>query len=111
MKFDMGATTLSALTRQTQGSTEDLGALIQQLVASVAPIEHTFQGAGRARFDAFKAGADAITAELNASLAAIVGGQAGMATAFAESDSQMSDNAAAATASADFDAARFGARA
>jgi uncharacterized protein YukE len=111
VKFDMGATTLSALTRQTQGATEDLGALIQQLIASVAPIESTFQGAGRARFDAFKVNADAITAELNASLAAIVGGQAGMATAFAESDSQMSDNAATATASADFDAARFGARA
>jgi uncharacterized protein YukE len=110
MKFDMGATTLSTLTMQTQGATDDLGALIQQLIASVAPIEHTFQGAGRARFDAFKANADAITAELNSALAAIVGGQSGMATAFAESDGQMGDNAAAAAASADFDAARFGAR-
>lgn len=110
MKFDMGATTLSTLTQQTQGATDDLGALIQQLIASVAPIEHTFQGAGRARFDAFKANADAITAELNGALGAIVGGQSGMATAFAESDSQMGDNAGTAAASADFDSARFGAR-
>ena len=41
----------------------------------------------------------------------LVGGQAGMATAFAEGDSQMADNATAASSSADFDAARFGARA
>jgi uncharacterized protein YukE len=110
MKFDMGASTLSALTQQTQGVTEDLGALIQQLIASVAPIEHTFQGAGRARFDAFKANADAITAELNGALGAIVGGQSGMAVAFAESDSQMGDNATTALGAADFDSARFGAR-
>ena len=110
MKFDMGATTLSTLTQQTQGATDDLGALIQQLIASVAPIEHTFQGAGRAGFDAFKANADAITAELNGALGAIVGGQGGMAVAFAESDSQMGDNASTAAASADFDSARFGAR-
>ena len=111
MKFDMGATTLSSLTRQTQGATEDLGGLIQQLIASVEPIASTFQGNGKARFDAFKANADAITVELNSALAAIVGGQAGMATAFAESDSQMGDNAGTAMASTDFDAARFGTRA
>lgn len=108
MRFDMGSATLSTLTQQTQGAGDDLGALIQQLIASVAPIESTFQGQGRARFDAFKANADQVTADLNSALAAIVGGQSGMSVAFVQGDQEMSDTAATAQASADFDSARFG---
>lgn len=72
MKFDMGAQTLGALTQQTQGASDDLGGLITQLIAAAEPLEGRFNGAGRAGFDAFKANADAITAELNGALAAIL---------------------------------------
>ena len=111
MKFDVGVDTLSTLTRQTQGSSDDLGGLIKQLIASVTPLEATFQGAGRAQFDAFKARADQITADLNGALGAILGGQTGMNTSIATGVGEMSDNAAQASGTANFDAARFGARA
>ncbi|WP_306316737.1 MULTISPECIES: hypothetical protein [unclassified Streptomyces] len=39
MKFDMGSTTLSTLTKSTSGSSDDLGALIQQLTAAAQPLE------------------------------------------------------------------------
>lgn len=109
MKFDMGAQTLTALTQRTQGSTEDLGALIRQLIAAAEPLQGSFNGAGRAAFDAFKANADATTAELNGALAAILGGQSGMNTSFVQGDTEMADNATSAQGSANFDAARFGA--
>ncbi len=107
MKFDMGAQTLSGLARQTQGASEDLGSLIRQLIVAAEPLEGNFNGAGRQAFDAFKASADATTADLNAALAAILGGQGGMDTAFVSGDSEMADNATSAQGSANFDAARF----
>jgi uncharacterized protein YukE len=108
MKFDMGQNTLSTLVNRTQGSHDDLGALITQLIAAAEPLEGRFNGAGRQAFDAFKHNADQITADLNGALAAILGGQSGMDTAFVTGDSEMADNAATATGSANFDAARFG---
>lgn len=107
MKFDMGQATLSSLTRQTQGSSEDLGSLIQQLIVAAEPLQGNFNGAGRAAFDGFKANADAITAELNSALGAILGGQSGMDSAFGQGDTEMADNASSAQGSANFDAARF----
>ncbi|MPZ64124.1 MAG: hypothetical protein GEU83_00885 [Pseudonocardiaceae bacterium] len=107
MKFDMGSTTLSSLSKQTQGSSEDLGALIQQLIVAAEPLQGRFNGAGRAAFDSFKANADSITADLNGALAAIVGGQSGMDTAFVQGDTEMADNASSAQGAANFDAARF----
>lgn len=109
MKFDMGAQTLSSLTQQTQGSSEDLGALIQQLIAAAEPLEGNFNGAGRAAFDSFKANADLITADLNGALGAILSGQSGMNQSFSQGDVEMSDNANQAAGSANFDAARFSA--
>lgn len=109
MKFDMGWETLSILTKESQGSSEDLGSLIQQLISAVAPLQGKFNGNGRAMFDNFKARADDITADLNGSLGAIVGGQSGMDTAFVQGDQDMSDNACSTEASANFEAARFGA--
>jgi uncharacterized protein YukE len=108
MKFDMGAQTLGTLTQQTQGASDDLGTLIQQLIACVDPLEGNFNGAGRAQFDAFKANADQITADLNGALSAILGGQSGMNQAFGMGDTEMADNASSASGSANFDAARFG---
>jgi hypothetical protein len=107
MKFDMGASTLSTLTQQTQGSSDDLGGLIRQLVVAAAPLEGKFNGAGRAAFDSFKSRTDEITAELNMSLGAIIRGQSGMDTSFVTGDIEMSDNARSAEGSASFDSARF----
>lgn len=107
MQFDMGAQTLSNLARRTQGAGDDLGTLIQQLIVAAEPLQGRFNGAGRAAFDAFKANADHITADLNSSLRAILGGQAGMDSAFAQGDAEMSDNATSAQGAANFDAARF----
>ncbi len=107
MKFDMGQGTLSSLARQTQGSSEDLGSLIGQLIVAAEPLEGNFNGAGRVRFDAFKANADAITGELNGALGAILGGQSGMDQAFGQGDTEMADNASQGLGSANFDAARF----
>jgi hypothetical protein len=107
VKFDMGQSTLSTLTKQSHGSSNDLGTLIKQLVAAAEPLEGKFNGTGRAAFDAFKARSDQITAELNSSLSAIIGGQTGMDKAFGQGDHDMADNARATEQSAGFDAARF----
>lgn len=110
MKFDMGATTLSDLTKKTTGSSEDLGVLIKQLVAAADPLEGKFNGAGKAAFDSFKSRADSITSDLNGSLRAILGGQTGMDRSFGTGDEEQASNAHQNMGSANFDAARFGAR-
>ncbi|MEV7724350.1 hypothetical protein ACIRP0_24430 [Streptomyces sp. NPDC101733] len=110
MKFDMGSTTLSELGKATGGSSEDLGTLIKLLIAAADPLEGKFNGAGRAAFDSFKQRSDAITGELNASLRAIIGGQSGMDTSFVAGDHEQADQAHQNMGSANFDAARFGAR-
>ncbi|WP_353941173.1 hypothetical protein ABII15_05695 [Streptomyces sp. HUAS MG91] len=107
MKFDMGSTTLATLTKSTSGSSDDLGALIQQLIAAAQPLEGKFNGEGKAMFDAFKAHSDEITAALNGSLSSILGGQSGMDTAFGTGDQEQSDNAQQNMSAANFDAARF----
>jgi uncharacterized protein YukE len=109
MKFDMGRTTLSTLTQQSQGSSDDLATLIQALIAAAAPLEGKFNGAGRAMFDNFKARSDQVTADLNAALGSIVTGQVGMDTSFQQGDQDMADNASSSEGAANFDAARFGA--
>ncbi|GAA1706060.1 hypothetical protein [Streptomyces yatensis] len=110
MKFDMGSSTLSTLTSQTSGSSDDLGALIRQLVAAAQPLEGRFNGAGKAAFDQFKRNADEITAALNGSLRDILGGQSGMEKAFGSGDVESADNARQTMAAANFDAARFNGR-
>jgi len=110
MKFDMGATTLGDLAKNTAGASDDLGVLIRQLVAAADPLEGRFNGAGRAAFDSFKARADAITNDLNSSLRAILGGQSGMNNSFVTGDQEQESNAQHTMSAANFDAARFGAR-
>ncbi|PRY62825.1 hypothetical protein BCF74_10332 [Knoellia remsis] len=111
MKFDMGSSTLSTLSSGTEGSHQDLGSLVLRLVAAAEPLEGKFNGAGRAAFDAFKARSDEVAADLNTSLGAILQGQGGMDVAFQTGDQEASDNAMRAQGSANFDGARFGARA
>ncbi|WP_286256456.1 hypothetical protein [Streptomyces graminofaciens] len=110
MKFDMGATTLAELGKSTLGSSDDLGGLIQLLIAAAEPLEGKFNGSGKAAFDSFKNRADEITGDLNSSLAAILGGQSGMDNAFGTGDVETQDNAHTNMGQANFDAARFGAR-
>lgn len=110
MKFDMGSTTLTDLGRSTSGSVDDLGTLIRLLIQSAEPLEGKFNGAGKAAFDAFKLHADEITSELNGALNAILGGQSGMDTAFGTGDEELESNAQQNMGTANFDAARFGAR-
>ncbi|WP_406428850.1 hypothetical protein [Streptomyces sp. NBC_01589] len=110
MKFDMGAQVLSNLTSKSRGSSDDLGTLIRQLVQAAAPLEGKFNGAGRVAFDSFKNRSDEITAALNGSLSALLGGQSGMEQAFGSGDQEQGDNARQQMGSANFDAARFGGR-
>ncbi|MFG3495853.1 hypothetical protein [Streptomyces sp. NPDC047928] len=110
MKFDMGAQVLSTLRSQSQGSSTDLGVLINQLVQAAAPLEGKFHGSGKVAFDSFKMRADEISKALNGSLAAILGGQAGMDAAFGSGDTEQGDNARTQMSAANFDAARFSGR-
>jgi hypothetical protein len=107
MKFDMGAQTLSTLVKGSRGSSDDLGVLIRQLVEAAQPLEGKFNGAGRVAFDRFKLRADGVAKELNGSLAAIVGGQSGMDSAFGSGDQEQGENARRQMAAANFDGARF----
>ncbi|WP_416444880.1 hypothetical protein AB3K78_15940 [Leucobacter sp. HNU] len=103
----MGSETLSQLTKKTSSSNDDLGALVKQLVQAGEPLEGNFNGAGRAAFDRFKAQSDQVAAELNAALAAVLGGIAGMDLSFKEGDQDMSDQTRQTESSVSFDAARF----
>ncbi|QKW06209.1 hypothetical protein HUT18_07120 [Streptomyces sp. NA04227] len=107
MKFDMGSTTLSDLGKSTLGSTDDLGTLIQQLIAAAEPLEGKFNGTGKVAFDSFKLRADEITGALNGSLSSILGGQSGMDVAFGTGDQEQGDNAHQNMGAANFDGARF----
>jgi uncharacterized protein YukE len=107
MRFDMSSHTLPTLIRRTQGSHEDLGSLIRQLIAAAEPLEGKFNGAGKAAFDKFKAHADEITADLNSAVRSILGGQHGMNTSFVDGDQTMATSAHKAEGGADFTGATF----
>ncbi|MEU2389455.1 hypothetical protein [Streptomyces sp. NPDC007369] len=107
MKFDMGATVLTTLMSKSRTSSTDLGTLIRLLLNAAQPLEGKFNGQGKVAFDSFKVRADGITKELNASLAAILGGQSGMEKAFSSGDQEQGENARSQMSSANFDAARF----
>lgn len=109
MKFAMGAGTLSALTKKTSTSTEDLGALVRELAEAGAPLEGKFNGAARAAFDQFKGRTDVIAVEITSALAGVLSGIAGMDKAFAEGDVEGSDEIRATQAGVSFESARFGA--
>ncbi len=99
MKFDLGAQTTPA--RKAEGAGDDLGGLIMQLIAAAEPLKEEFSGAGRAAFDSFTSDADAITEDLDSSLAVILGGRSGTTTWFDEDDTESADNARSGQGSAD----------
>ena len=111
MRFDMGSQTLPTLMTRTQGSHEDLGTLIRQLIAAAEPLEGKFNGAAKAAFDQFKLRGDQITADLNSAVASILGGQQGMNTSFVEGDQTMADTSRSTEGAANFDSASFRLRA
>ena len=106
--FDMGAETLSSLTKQTSHEQQDLGQLVREFVTAVEPLEGVFQGSGRAKFDEFKLRADEVANELNRGLGQIVEGQSGMDLAFKTGDQELADNSSGAQSMAQFGAANFG---
>jgi hypothetical protein len=52
-RWDHGEQTLVTLARGTQGSTQDLGTLVKQLIQAAEPLRGKFNGAGKAAFDNF----------------------------------------------------------
>lgn len=107
MTFDMGAQTLSHLTTATSSASDDLGSNVRALYDAAAPLESKFNGEGRSAFDRFKADTDEIATELNAALAAVLGGIDGQNTAFLDGEQQMAEETGAAYSGSAFDAARF----
>ena len=108
MKFDIGANTLSTLTKKTSTSSDNLGSLVKQLAVAADPLEGKFNGSARAAFDSFKAHTDEIATDINAALSAVLGGISGMDTAFTQGENEMVEATHSAESSSDFDAARFG---
>jgi uncharacterized protein YukE len=106
-RWDQGQQTLVTLARGTQGSTQELGTLVKQLIEAAQPLAGKFNGAGKAAFDNFKAHADQITADLNTGLGSVNTGQVGMEKAFSMGDQTMADDAQSRMSSANFDAAKF----
>ena len=106
MKFAMGAETLSQLSTATTGASDDLGALVRELLVSAEPLQGRFNGAGRAAFDQFKDHTDEIADELNAALRAVLGGIDGQNTAFVQGEQQMVEETRASHAGAGFESAR-----
>jgi uncharacterized protein YukE len=106
-RWDQGQHTLVTLARGTQGSAQELGTLVKQLIAAAEPLAGKFNGAGKAAFDNFKAHADQITADLSAGLGSVNTGQIGMEKAFSTGDQTMADDAQSRMSSANFDAAKF----
>lgn len=111
MKFQMGADTLTAHTKQTANAGDELTALVRELAQSAEPLEGQFRGAARVAFDDFKAKTDEIAVELGSSLNAMLEGIGSMNTAFLQGEQTQVDEISAAKGSSSFDAARFGARA
>lgn len=107
LKFSMGSDVLTQLTQKTSTAGDDLGALVRELAESAAPLEGTFNGAGRTAFDNFKMNVDGIAVELNSALASVLTGIQGQNRAFLEGEQQMSDETSGSQASVSFDAARF----
>lgn len=107
MKFDMGNSTLTTLTKATGGSSDELVGLVRQLVDAASPMEGKFNGAGRAKFDSFKQRVDEITNDLSSSLSAINQGQSEMDTATQTGDQDAADDWSRSESTANFDGARF----
>lgn len=106
-RWDMGKDTLSTLSKKTGTNTQDLGGLVKKLAAAAQPLEGKLRGGGYDAFQSFKSRVDGIAADLNAGLAAIAQGQAGMDAATRTGESDMAQAARKAESAANFDGAKF----
>ena len=104
----MGSDVLTALTKKTSTSGDDLGSLVRQLAEAAEPLQGKFNGAGRAAFDKFKSETDRIAVDLKGALGAVLTGISGMDRSFAEGDQQMGDETRSTEGASSFDTARFG---
>ena len=92
MYFKMTDEALPTLNKQTGASHQDIGSLIKDLIASVAPLEGKFDGDGYVQFQNFKLNADQITVDH---------------TAFVTGTDEMVTNARTTEGSADYSTANF----
>lgn len=89
MTYDMGAETLSLLTKQTTFANDDLGAQVRALFVTDQPLDGLFNGTARAAFDQFKTEMDRLAGELNAALASVRDGIAGQDLAWVSGEEDM----------------------
>ncbi|WOF22705.1 hypothetical protein N8K70_15115 [Microbacterium betulae] len=78
----MEAQTLVRLGQRSETESDDLGALVRQLVDAAEPLTGTFNGPAKARFNNFKVRTDDIATALNNALVGIVGSISGQNRAF-----------------------------
>lgn len=112
-KFSMEADVLSNLGRKTQTESDDLGQLVRNLVAAAEPLEGTFNGPARAKFNSFKERVDGVATMLNNSLVGITESISAQNMAFGVAAQDGADAHGSAEGSADFagaDTARFAPR-
>ncbi len=102
MKFSMEEQTLVRLGQRSQTESEDLGALVRQLVEAAEPLEGVFNGPARAKFNDFKVKTDDIATALNNALGGIVGSIAGQNLAFVTAAEDGASAHTTAEGSADF---------
>ena len=107
MYFNMVDDALPTLNKKTRASHQDIGTLIKELIASVAPLEGKFEGAAYVQFQNFKLNADQITIDLQNSVGEVGEGQTGMHRAFVTGVDEMVANARTTAGSADYSTANF----
>lgn len=106
-RYLMGRETLTTLTAQTSGSTDELRSLLHQLAAAAMPVRDKLHGDNRVALDNFIAHTDDIATELHVALNRVLEGTHGQNVAFRQADAAQADSTRAAMGRADFDAARF----
>jgi hypothetical protein len=106
-RWEMDNDALSNLAKKTGSNTQDLGGLVKRLVSSAEPLEGRLSGPNLNSFKVFKSRVDQIAADLNAGLASIAKGQAGMDAAVQTGQSEMVQAAKKYEGGANFDAAKF----
>ncbi len=102
MKFAMGADVLSALGQKTSTESDDLGQLVRNLKDAAEPLEGTFNGTAKGRFNSFKSRTDDIATSLNNTLAGITGSIDGQNRSFTTAANEGAEAHSAAENKSDF---------
>jgi hypothetical protein len=107
VRYLMGRQTLTTLTTQTSGSTDELRTLLHQLAAAAVPARDKLVGDNWVALTNFINHTDDIATELHVALNRVLEGTHGQNVAFREADAAQADSTRAAMGRADFDSARF----